>query len=52
MTWPSIALITYLALSALIVIAGVGKPREPITPGLAVGTVVTTAALITLVVIA
>ena len=44
MNWPKIALLAYLTLGALLTVAQVGKPREPITPGVATLTLILTGA--------
>ena len=50
MTWPKIVLIAWIALSALVTIATIGKPRKTMTPDVAVGAVIIDAILIALVV--
>jgi hypothetical protein len=52
MTWPKIVLVAWLALGALMTIGRIGKARQPITPTEAVATVVATAAMVALLVIA
>ena len=42
-----ILLAIWVALSALLTIAAIGKPREPITPGVAVAVVITSMLMIT-----
>jgi len=52
MTWPQWVLIAWLVLSALVMVARVGKPREPIEPEAAVVNLVVTALVVWLVVLA
>jgi len=49
-TWPKIVLIAWLALSVLMTIATIGKPRKTMTPDVAVAVVIIDAILVALVV--
>jgi hypothetical protein len=46
MTWFEYLLISLLSLNVIVMILMVGKPREPVTPGVAVVTLVINSALI------
>lgn len=46
MTWFDWALTAWLALGALAVVALVGKPRKPLTPGIAATTVLINALIV------
>jgi len=51
MVWFLYALTGWLAVDVVATIAYIGKPREPVTPKLAVFTLLTHAAMITLLVL-
>ena len=46
MTWFDWTLVAWLALGALASVALVGKPRKPLTPGVAVATVLINALIV------
>ena len=46
MNWIQILMIVWFALGAGATLASIDKPRDPITPGLAVGSIVVTALMI------
>jgi hypothetical protein len=46
MTWFDWALIAWLALGGLAAVALVGKPRKPLTPGVAVATILINALIV------
>lgn len=52
MTWPKILLLAFYAYTSIVVVANIGKPRKPTTPGVAVGALVIAGGLATLVVLA
>jgi hypothetical protein len=52
MTWPKYVLLALYAASAILTVAWIGKPRKPTTPGVAALTLVFSAMLAWLVVIA
>lgn len=52
MNWPKYVLLVWFALSAILMVAGVGKPRTPLTPNVAVVSLLLLAGLAWLVVIA
>jgi hypothetical protein len=46
MTWFDWILVAWLTLGVVLTIALIGKPRKPITPGVAVATLVINSALV------
>jgi hypothetical protein len=52
MTWPKIVLLAFYALSAILTVTQIGKPRKPLQPGTAAATLVVTGLFAWLVVIA
>lgn len=52
MSWMLWIVVAYLGFGVITTITSVGKPREPLTGGIAAGVTIATAILITLIVIA
>lgn len=52
MTWPKYVLIALYILSILGTIAGIGKPRKPTTPEFAIGALIMSAIMVSLVLLA
>lgn len=52
MTWPKIVILTFYAVSTLVTISQIGKPKKPTTPSVAAASMVIIGLIAWLVVIA